>query len=94
MDNFNLHVSSDGSFWHIFNNMLIYFFTARMYEDLMGKKSALSTYIIGGFCGAILYLITHNLFPLFRDMGNIPMSGRLSSSNGCFRRLGYLHTKF
>ena len=64
-----------GSFWHIFNNMLIYFFTARMYEDLMGKKSALSTYIIGGFCGAILYLITHNLFPLFRDMGDIPMLG-------------------
>ena len=64
-----------GSFWHIFNNMLIYFFTAKMYEDLLGKKSSLSTYIIGGFCGAILYLITHNLFPLFKDMGNIPMLG-------------------
>ncbi len=64
-----------GSFWHIFNNMLIYFFTARMYEDLVGKKAALNTYIIGGFCGAILYLITHNLFPLFSNMGNIPMLG-------------------
>ena len=64
-----------GSFWHIFNNMLIYFFTARMFEDLLGKKAALSTYIIGGFCGAILYLITHNLFPLFSDMGEIPMLG-------------------
>ena len=53
-----------GSFWHLFNNMLIYFFTAKMYEDLMGKKSAISTYIIGGISGAILYLITHNLFPL------------------------------
>ena len=64
-----------GSFWHLFNNMLIYFFTAKMYEDLMGKNSAISTYIIGGICGAILYLITHNLFPLFRDMGDIPMLG-------------------
>ena len=64
-----------GSFWHLFNNMLIYFFTAKMYEDLMGKKAAINTYIIGGFCGAILYLITHNLFPLFRDMGDIPMVG-------------------
>ena len=64
-----------GSFWHLFNNMLIYFFTAKMYEDLMGKKSAISTYIIGGISGAILYLITHNLFPLFRDMGDIPMLG-------------------
>ena len=64
-----------GSFWHLFNNMLIYFFTAKMYEDLMGKKAAINTYIIGGFCGAILYLITHNLFPLFRDMGDIPMLG-------------------
>ena len=64
-----------GSFWHLFNNMLIYFFTAKMYEDLMGKKAAINTYIIGGFCGAILYLITHNLFPLFREMGDIPMLG-------------------
>ena len=64
-----------GSFWHIFNNMLIYFFTARMFEDLVGKKAALNTYIIGGFCGAILYLVTHNLFPLFSNMGNIPMLG-------------------
>jgi len=64
-----------GSFWHIFNNMLIYFFTARMFEDLLGKKAALNTYIIGGFCGAILYLITHNLFPLYKDLGNIPMLG-------------------
>jgi membrane associated rhomboid family serine protease len=64
-----------GSFWHLFNNMLIYFFTAKMFEDLLGKKAAVSTYIIGGICGAILYLITHNLFPLFRDMGDIPMLG-------------------
>ena len=64
-----------GSFWHLFNNMLIYFFTARMFEDLLGKKAALNTYIIGGFCGALLYLITHNLFPLFSDMGEIPMLG-------------------
>ena len=64
-----------GSFWHIFNNMLIYFFTARMFEDLVGKKAALNTYIIGGFCGAILYLVTHNLFPFFSNMGDIPMLG-------------------
>ena len=64
-----------GSFWHIFNNMLIYFFTARMFEDLLGKRAALNTYLIGGFCGAIMYLITQNLFPFFRDMGDIPMLG-------------------
>ena len=64
-----------GSFWHLFNNMLIYFFTARMFEDLLGKRAALNTYIIGGFCGALLYLITHNLFPFFSDMGNVPMLG-------------------
>ena len=44
-------------------------------EDLLGKRAALNTYIIGGFCGALLYLITHNLFPFFSDMGNVPMLG-------------------
>ena len=64
-----------GSFFHLFSNMLILFFAGKMYENLLGSKKTLSTFFIGGICGALLYLITYNIFPLFRDYIDIPVVG-------------------
>ena len=38
-------------FWHLFGNMLILFFIGRLFEENLGSKRMLSTYIIGGVFG-------------------------------------------
>jgi membrane associated rhomboid family serine protease len=64
-----------GSFFHLFSNMLILFFAGKMYENFLGPKKTLSTFFIGGVSGALFYLITHNIFPLFRDINDISIVG-------------------
>jgi hypothetical protein len=59
--------------------MLVLFFAGKMLEGYLGKKRILSTYIIGGLAGAIFYLISHNIFPLLLEKGDIPMIGASAS---------------
>lgn len=68
-----------GNIMHLFSNMIVLFFAGKMYEELLGKKRVLSTYIIGGLIGALFYIISHNIFPLLLDKGNIPMIGASAS---------------
>jgi len=50
---------------HIFWNMLILFFVGRIFLHFLGSRRMLSTYIIGGICGLLLYIISYNVFPVF-----------------------------
>ncbi len=68
-----------GNFSHILFNMLILFFVGGMFEQLIGSKKVLSTYLIGGLCGAILFIISQNLFPLFIKMGDATLLGASAS---------------
>ena len=68
-----------GNIMHLFSNMLVLFFAGKMLEGFLGKKRILSTYIIGGLAGAIFYLISHNIFPLLLEKGDIPMIGASAS---------------
>ena len=68
-----------GNIMHLFTNMLVLFFAGKMLEGFLGKKRVLSTYMIGALAGAIFYLISHNIFPLLLERGNIPMIGASAS---------------
>lgn len=50
---------------HIFWNMLILFFVGRLFLHFLGSRRMLSTYILGGICGLLLYIISYNIFPVF-----------------------------
>jgi len=54
-------------FFHILFNMLWLFWMGRLLQEYVGGKKLFSTYIFGGICGAILYIISFNVFPLFTD---------------------------
>ena len=56
------------SIGHLFWNMILYFFAGRIFEDLLGKKAALNTYLIGGAFAGLIYVVTYNIFPLYRDL--------------------------
>jgi membrane associated rhomboid family serine protease len=65
-------------FMHILFNMLVLYFSGRIFTEYMGNKKFTSTYILGGLAGGILYIIAFNLFPVFAE--NLPRSIALGAS--------------
>lgn len=55
-------------FFHIFFNMLILYFTGRIFLQFMGGRKMLNTYLLGGLAGALLHILAYNLFPLLREL--------------------------
>lgn len=53
-------------FFHIFFNMLWLYWMGMLFTEYLGDKKLVSTYIMGGLCGAILYILAFNLFPPFK----------------------------
>ncbi len=51
------------SFGHILLNMVFLYFSGRYFEQLLGGKRLLHTYIVGGIAGGLLEIIAHLLFP-------------------------------
>jgi len=56
-----LHVE----FIHILFNLLWLYWFGTIFIQEIGLKKLLSTYLLGGFAGGILYVIFYNLFPVF-----------------------------
>ena len=53
-------------FWHIVGNMLWLYFMGQMFLMVFDNKQLVGTYILGGLSGALLYVLSYNLFPTFR----------------------------
>jgi len=54
-------------FLHILFNILVLFWFGRIFLHYLNPKQLLTTYIIGGLAGAILYLVFYNVFPGLGD---------------------------
>ncbi len=76
-------------FWHLFGNMIILFFIGRLFEDSLGPKRMLSTYIIGGIFGAVIHLLATNAFPLLRINGFPITLGASASVMAIFSAIGF-----
>ena len=63
------------SLGHIFWNLLILYFIGRIFEDLLGPKRLLGNYLLGGIMGLALFVVSYNLFPVFREMSGSPILG-------------------
>ena len=50
-------------FMHILSNMLWLYFLGKVFCDLLGSARMIGTYIVGGICGGILFIIMSNLIP-------------------------------
>jgi len=64
---------------HLVLNMLIFFFMGKMLEQFMGSKKMLSTYILGGIAGALIFFIAQNSFPLLRMRAPVSLLGASGS---------------
>ncbi len=56
-----LHIS----FMHILFNMLILYFMGKMLLNYIAEKNIVSLYLLGGFSGALMFVLSFNLFPVF-----------------------------
>jgi membrane associated rhomboid family serine protease len=53
--------------WHILFNMLWLFWFGKIFLEYLNQRQLLATYLIGGIAGAILYILSYNIFPKFQD---------------------------
>ncbi len=53
-------------FMHLLFNMIMLYFSGQMFISFLGEKKFISTYILGGIAGYLLFMISFNLFPAFR----------------------------
>ncbi|MEP7168195.1 MAG: rhomboid family intramembrane serine protease [Bacteroidota bacterium] len=53
--------------FHILFNMLWLYWMGKILAEYLGNKKLLSTYVLGGMSGAVLYILFFNIFPLFSE---------------------------
>ena len=55
---------------HILLNLLWLHFGGKLFLQYMNQKQLLSTYILGGVSGALLFILSYNLLPAFSEVTN------------------------
>ncbi len=65
-------------FLHILVNMLWLYWFGRIFTQYLSKRQLVSTYILGGLAGALLYILLFNIFPVFES--SLSLSRALGAS--------------
>ena len=60
-----------GSFSHIFWNMLILYYFGNILKNIFGEKLILNLFLSGIVAGGLIYLISYNLFPVFKGVNSV-----------------------
>jgi membrane associated rhomboid family serine protease len=61
-----------GSIFHIFFNMLVFYWFGRLFVEYLGSDKLVSVYVLGFLAGGILYLLVYNLIPFYQSE-NLPV---------------------
>ncbi|MDT0295616.1 rhomboid family intramembrane serine protease [Mesonia ostreae] len=64
-----------GGLLHLFFNMIILYFSGRLFLTFFSPKRLLNYYFLGAISGAMLFALSYNLFPAFSALGNVPLVG-------------------
>ncbi len=68
-------------FLHIAVNLLWLYWFGKMFLEFLDQKKLVSVYLIGGVTGALMYIISYNVFPVFREFSgtSVPLLGASAS---------------
>ena len=66
-------------FLHILFNMLWLYWFGKIFLSYFNDRTLGSLYVIGGFAGALLYILTFNTIPYYLDLGHNVMIGASAS---------------
>lgn len=61
--------------WHILSNMLILYYAGIYFLTYFSSKKLLTFYFLGVIIGALVYMLSYNLFPAFAATGNSYLVG-------------------
>ncbi|MEE2771632.1 MAG: rhomboid family intramembrane serine protease [Bacteroidota bacterium] len=61
--------------WHILSNMLILYFSGIYFLNYFSPKRLLNYYFLGVIIGALVYMASYNLFPVFQANGKSYLIG-------------------
>ncbi|MDB4533476.1 rhomboid family intramembrane serine protease [Vicingaceae bacterium] len=64
---------------HVFFNMMLLYFSGRLFVQYLSEKKLIITYILGGLSGLTIYILTYNLFPFFKDSIGVGILGASAS---------------
>lgn len=53
---------------HLFFNLLVLYVGGKIFNQFVGERKLLSVYILSGISGAVLYILTFNIFPAFQNV--------------------------
>ena len=63
---------------HILFNMLWLYWMGKIFQEYLGSRKLLNTYLAGGISGALFFIIAYNFFPLFSN--SLPAAFALGAS--------------
>ena len=63
------HMFAHTQVWHLVMNMLILWWMGGMFRSFFGDRRTLSTYLMGGLLGFVLYVVASNVVPTFPQGG-------------------------
>ena len=66
------------SFWHILFNMLWLYWFGKIFMQYLNQRQLITTYILGGLAGGLLYILAYNIFPVFETV--MPQARALGAS--------------
>lgn len=61
--------------WHILSNMLILYYAGIYFLNYFSAKKLLTYYFLGVIIGALVYMLSYNLFPAFEATGSSYLIG-------------------
>jgi len=67
-------------FFHIFFNMIVLYIGGRLFRDFLGEDRLAGTYIIGGLMGALFFILSYNIFPVFSEWVSMSVAIGASAS--------------
>jgi len=54
--------------WHILFNMLWLYWFGRIFLEYLDQRKLVAVYLLGGISGAVVYILSFNIFPAFKDI--------------------------
>jgi len=68
-----------GGLWHLLFNMLILYFSGRIFLNLFGNRKFINVYFLGVIAGGLLFMFSYNVMP---GLIKVPTSGIIGASAG------------
>lgn len=62
-------------FLHILFNLIVLYFSGRIFLEFYAPQKMINFYVLGAIFGALIFMLSYNLFPVFNTLGSSKLLG-------------------